>query len=43
MPAVGIAFVGLGAGWLVPSSRTVIAFLALVLASVNGYSKAYSP
>jgi hypothetical protein len=43
MPALGIAFVGLAGGWLAPSSRTAIAFLALVLAALNGYSKAYSP
>jgi hypothetical protein len=43
MPALGIAMIGLVVGWLAPSSRTSIAFLALVLAALNGYSKAYSP
>jgi len=38
--AVGV---GLGLGFATTGSAVAIAIVALVLAGVNGYSKAYSP
>jgi hypothetical protein len=35
--------VGLGLGIIVPSALTLFAATGVLLAAVNGYSKAYSP
>jgi hypothetical protein len=41
--AAGAVAAGLGLGWLTAGHRAALAGAAVVLAAVNGYSKAYSP
>jgi hypothetical protein len=41
--AAGLVGAGAAVGGIAPSPRLVIGVLAVVLAGVNGYSKAYSP
>lgn len=39
----GAIAVGLGAGWVTSGSVAAVAAPAVLIAAVNGYSKAYSP
>ena len=39
----GAAGIGLAAGWAASGRLAVLAGLAVALAAVNGYAKAYSP
>jgi hypothetical protein len=41
--AVGTVAAGLAAGWLAAGGLAALAGPAVVLAAMNGYSKAYSP